>query len=322
MDGLWIVIKNVKEWKGIRMVIGRKRIAVIFCVLLVIASLAGCGSSQTTADAPAEATTEPDYSSMVADKSEMIDEEKVVLAGMSPISGESIKDGTYPILVKASSAMFPVTDCSLTVDKGKMTAVMTMSGVGYLYVYPGTGLEAAKADESEYIPFEEDENGKHTFTIPVEALNAGVDCAAFSKKKQKWYNRKLCFRADSLPEEAFAEDVLHTAKSLGLKDGTYNVDVTLGGGTGRAEIESPTTLKVEDDKCKAVITWSSPNYDYMLVDGERFDRVNEEGNSVFEIPVEFFDIPMAVVGDTTAMSQPYEIDYTLMFDSSTIKEKE
>jgi hypothetical protein len=59
----------------------------------------------------------------------------------------------------------------------------------------------------------------------------------------------------------------------------------------------------------------------MLVDGERFDRINEEGNSVFEIPVKYFDVPMAVVGDTTAMSQPYEIDYTLMFDSSTIKEK-
>jgi uncharacterized protein YceK len=296
--------------------IRRNRISVFLFVLLLIASLCGCGSSQ----APAEATTEVDYSSMVADKSEMIEEDTVVLDGMEPISGKSLNDGTYPITVTTSSAMFPVKECSLTAEKGKMTAVMTMSGTGYLYVFMGTGLEAAKADKSEYIPFGEDENGKHTFTVPVEALNAGIDCAAFSKKKQKWYNRKICFRADSLPEEAFAEDVLHTAENLGLKDGDYNIEVTLGGGTGRSEITSPTSLKVEDGKCTAVITWSSPNYDYMLVDDERYDRVNAEGNSTFEIPVKIFDMPMAVVGDTTAMSQPYEIDYTLMFDSSTIKE--
>ncbi len=79
-------------------------------------------------------------------------------------------------------------------------------------------------------------------------MNSGLDCAAFSKKKQKWYNRKICFRADSLPDEAFAEGVLHTAENLGIKDGDYTVNLTLGGGTGRSEVASPANLKIKDGK--------------------------------------------------------------------------
>jgi hypothetical protein len=298
----------------------KKTIVLAFAGLLMLSLLCGCGASQT-ADAPAEATTEIDYSSMVADKSEMIEEDTVVLAGMTPIEGKSIKDGTYPINVTTSSTMFPVTGCELTVQDGQMTAVMTMSGTGYLYVYMGTGLEAAKADEKDYIPFGEDSEGKHTFTVPVESLNSALDCAAFSKKKQKWYNRKICFRADSLPDEAFAEGVLQTAESLGIKDGEYTVDLILGGGTGRAEVASPANLKIEDGKAIVEVAWSSPNYDYMLVEEEKFTPVNTDGNSVFEIPIKYFDIPVAVIGDTTAMSQPYEIEYTITLDSASLAEK-
>ena len=301
----------------------KRWISVLLAAFLTAALIAGCGNSGSgsSADAPAEATTEKDYSDMVADASETIGEDSVVMDGMTPIEGESLKDGSYSVKVVTSSSMFPVTDCVLNVKDGKMTAVMTMSGTGYLYVYTGTGLEAAKADKSDYIPFEENEEGKHTFTIPVKSLNSALDCAAFSKKKEKWYNRKLCFRADSLPEEAFSEELLHTAGSLGIKDGTYTIDVVLGGGSGRADLELPADLTVKDGKCTATITWSSPNYDYMLVDGEKYMPVNTEGNSSFEIPVRLFDMPVAVVGDTTAMSQPHEIDYTMLFDSSTITEK-
>ena len=35
-----------------------------------------------------------------------------------------------------------------------MTARMTMGGTGYLYVYPGTGAEAEKAEEKDRIPYE------------------------------------------------------------------------------------------------------------------------------------------------------------------------
>jgi len=285
-------------------------------LLLVLLITSGCGQS-----GGAEATTEKDYSSMVADDSETIDYDSVVLDGMTPIEGKDVKDGTYPIVCKSSSTMFPVTDCILTVDKGEMTAELIMSGKGYLNVYPGTALEAAAADESELIPFEENDEGKHTFTIPVKALNAGVDCAALSKRKMKWYNRQLCFRADSLPLDALAPGVFVTAESLNLADGEYSIEMTLGGGTGRADVESPLTLKVKKGKCIAVIVWSSPNYDYMIVDGKKYDPVSTEGNSTFEIPVKIFDLPVTVIADTTAMSKPYEIEYTMRFDSGSVTPK-
>ena len=44
----------------------------------------------------------------------------------------------------------------------------------------------------------------------------------------------------------------------------------------------------------ATIVWSSPNYDYMLVDGEKYLPVNTDGNSTFEIPVAALDTALAV----------------------------
>ena len=109
-----------------------------------------------------------------------------------------------------------------------------------------------------------------------------------------------------------------TAEELNLKDGEYTAEVTMEGGSGRATIDSPTDISVKDGKVTAEIKWSSSHYDYMLVDGEKFLPVNTEGNSVFEIPVAEFDEPMAVTADTTAMSVPHEIEYTLTFASDIV----
>lgn len=106
--------------------------------------------------------------------------------------------------------------------------------------------------------------------------------------------------------------------STELSDGEYLVDVTLEGGSGRATVYSPATLLVRDQKAYARIEWSSSHYDYMVVDGEQYLPVNEEGNSLYEIPVTAFDEPMEVVGDTTAMSVPHEVEYTLTFFEDSI----
>ena len=103
-----------------------------------------------------------------------------------------------------------------------------------------------------------------------------------------------------------------------LDDGEYTVDVTLSGGSGRASVESTAKLTVSGGVLTVTIVWSSSNYDYMLVDGVQYDPVNTEGNSVFELPLNTFDTPVAVQADTTAMSQPYLIDYTLTFDSASV----
>lgn len=285
--------------------------AVALASLLLLG--AGCAANTDSQQADSQPT-----SNAVASADEMAGVEDVVEEGMTPIDGSQVKDGVYDITVDSSSSMFQIVSCKLTVENGSMTAQMTMGGTGYLYVYMGTGEQAANADESEYIPFVEDAAGAHTYTVPVEALDAGVPCAAFSKNKEKWYDRTLVFRADSLPTDAFAEGVVTTAEDLSLADGAYQVDVTLEGGSGRASVESPARMTVENGKVTATIVWSSSNYDYMKVDGVRYDAVIENDRSVFTIPVTCFDWKMAVVADTIAMSQPHEIDYALRFDSASI----
>lgn len=103
------------------------------------------------------------------------------------------------------------------------------------------------------------------------------------------------------------------------EDGAYTASVTLEGGTGRASVESPARLRCEGGKFWAVIVWSSSNYDYMKVDGQKYELMSTEGNSTFEIPVAAFDVKLDVIADTVAMSEPHEVEYTLQFDSASLK---
>lgn len=114
--------------------------------------------------------------------------------------------------------------------------------------------------------------------------------------------------------EQQAETVL-TKEETGweFQDGTYQMEVELLGGSGRASVTSPAKVEIKDGKAVATLEWSSPNCDYMVVDGEKYLPVNTEGNSVFQIPVEAFDQDIAVIADTVAMSTPHEIEYTLNF---------
>nr|WP_325184241.1 hypothetical protein [uncultured Oscillibacter sp.] len=299
--------------------------SLILLLSLVTAALlaAGCGAAKDVPAAPPAAEPEAAQApeaprAAVADASQMAPVEDVVDPGLVPVRADALRDGVYDIAVDSSSSMFTVTSCELTVAEGKMTALMHTGGTGYLYIYPGAGEEAAQAAESAWIPYAEDAGG-HTFTFPVEALDMGLDCAAFSKKKEMWYDRTLVFRADSLPLEAFRDGVFATAESLGLADGGYTVSVRLEGGSGRAAVESPAALRVEGGRAYAAIVWGSSSYDYMRIDAERFLPLNTEGNSAFEIPVAAFDRALTVYADTTAMSTPHEIEYTLYFDSASIE---
>ena len=102
--------------------------------------------------------------------------------------------------------------------------------------------------------------------------------------------------------------------------GTYTIEVKLEGGTGKAKIESPAELVVfGDGSASLVVIWSSDKYDYMLVDGERYEPAIKDGHSMFVIPVKTLDKPLTVIADTTAMSTPHEIEYTITFDTSSLK---
>ena len=255
----------------------------------------------------------------VADASQMAAVEEVVEPGMRPVYAEDLVDGAYAIAFKCSSSMFRIDSALLRVHGGQMEAVLTMGSKSFLYVWPGSAEEAAAAAESDRIAPVEAEDGRQSYTIPVEALDAPIPCAAYSKNKELWYDRTVLFRADSLPTEAFREGFFTTAGSLGLKDGNYTAAVTLGGGSGRAKVESPAALTVEDGLCTARIVWGSKNYDYMKVGETQYFPVNTEGNAAFEIPVLWFDRPMPVIADTVAMSEPHEIAYTLLFDAKSLE---
>lgn len=309
-----------------------RNIALLLAAGMLLGLLSGCGGETASASAAAaksEATAEAMASAgetgnaapkadQVASAGEMTTVEEVVEAGMTPVYASELKDGTYEVEMKSSSSMFKVDRCELQVENGQMQAVLYMSSQSYLYLYAGTAEEAAAAGEDAYIPRVEAEDGVDSFTLPVEALDTGVACAAFSRKKEKWYDRTLLFRADSLPADAFLEARGTSAADFLLDDGEYTVDVTLSGGSGRASVESPAALTVSGGVYTVSIAWSSNNYDYMVVDGVQYDPVNTEGNSVFEIPITTFDAPVAVQADTTAMSQPYLIDYTLTFASASV----
>ncbi len=166
-----------------------KKALSLFLAGLMVASLAACGNN-------AESQPATDENKTVADQSDMAAPQEIEEG--TPVYGDVLNDGTYDITVESSSSMFNIEACQLTVADGKMTAAMTMGGTGYLYVFPGTGEEAAAASEEQYISFEENDAGQHVFTIPVEYLDKGVDCAAFSKNKEMWYDRTFVFQSVSL----------------------------------------------------------------------------------------------------------------------------
>lgn len=118
--------------------------------------------------------------------------------------------------------------------------------------------------------------------------------------------------------------LVHVFSGCGSKeitDGSYTIEVSLSGGSGRASVESPARVVIENGEATATIVWSSPFYEYMLIGETRFDPIQEDGNATFEIPV-ILDEDMAVSASTIAMSQPHLVDYTLNFDSSTLKGEE
>lgn len=124
------------------------------------------------------------------------------------VYADNLNEGIYSIEVESSSSMFRIIDCKLTVSDGKMTAVMTLSGKGYEKIFPGTISEAEAAEDNSCSYFVVNEAEQYTYQIPVESLDKEIPCAAFSKKKQQWYDRILIFKSASLPKTAFKTDIM------------------------------------------------------------------------------------------------------------------
>nr|WP_296050110.1 hypothetical protein [uncultured Blautia sp.] len=249
----------------------------------------------------------------------------------------TLEDGVYTAEFDTDSSMFHVNEANdkkgeLTVKDGKMTIHVSLVSKKIVNLFAGTAEDAQK-DGAEIIEPTTDTvkysdgytEEVYGFDIPVPAIDEEFDVAILGEKG-KWYDHKVSIKNpvkdDAATEKADDSDKKSDGKKLEdlkLEDGTYETEVTLTGGTGKATVESPAKVEIKDKEATATIIWSSPNYDYMIVDGEKYEPVNKDGNSTFEIPVSVFDAEMEVTADTVAMSTPHEIDYTLNFDSSSMK---
>ena len=276
---------------------------------LLAASLAGCGSSASSvaSSASSEAVSSVAESAVSEAASE----------SAAASSALALEDGTYTAEFDTDSSMFHVNEASdgkgtLTVEDGQMTLHISLQSKKIVNLYVGMAADAPdhEADwlqpTTDTVTYSDGTSEEvYGFDVPVEALDTDFQLAILGTKG-KWYDHTVSVRN----VEAQAAEAVETPA-----DGSYTCEVTLKGGSGRATVDSPAALTVADGKMTATIVWSSPNYDYMIVDGEKYLPTNTEGNSTFEIPVSALGVPLSVVADTVAMSTPHEIEYTLTFSA-------
>ena len=305
----------------------KRSVAMMACVLsgaLMISAYSPVVFAETTEKTEASKTDE------AKDESEKKEDTSKV---------EVLEDGTYSAEFDTDSSMFHVNEANdgkgtLTVKDGKMTSHVSLNSKKIVNLFVGEADDAQK-DGAEILEPTTDEvtysdgytEEVYGFDIPVPAIDEEFDVALIGKKN-KWYDHKVKVTNPQKEADAEASDTKETdakkvtAEDLKLEDGDYTAEVKMEGGSGKASVTSPTGFTVKDGKVTASVEWSSPYYDYMLIGDEKYEPVNKDGNSVFEIPVDGFDYPMEVVADTVAMSTPHEIEYTLQFDSASIKEAE
>lgn len=279
---------------------------VFSCVVaasLALSLLVGCGASSTASSAASSAASSEAASSVASSAAETA----------------ALPDGVYTAEFDTDSSMFHANEAcdgkgTLTVENGQMTFHVSLASTHIVNLYLGKASDAAdhEADwlqpTTDTVTYSDGTTEEvYGFDIPVTAVDTDFDLAILGTKG-KWYDHVVSVR-----------NAVQQAGTAAPADGTYTCDVTLEGGSGRATVESPAALTVADGKMTATIVWSSPNYDYMIVDGEKYLPTNTEGNSTFEIPVSALDTALDVTADTVAMSTPHEIEYTLTFDSASLK---
>ena len=280
---------------------------ILSCVVtasLALSLLAGCGAS-STASSVSSGTASSEAASAAAS---------------SAAETAALPDGVYTADFETDSSMFHANEAcdgkgTLTVENGEMTFHVSLASTHIVNLYLGKAADA-EANESDWLQPTTDtvtysdgtSEEVYGFDIPVSALDTDFDLAILGTKG-KWYDHVVSVR--NAAEKAADAEV--------PADGSYTCEVTLEGGSGRATVESPAALTVADGKMTATIVWSSPNYDYMIVDGEKYLPTNTEGNSTFEIPVAALDTALTVTADTVAMSTPHEIEYTLTFAADSLK---
>ena len=289
--------------------------------------LGGCGAGQAADATSAESTA-------AAQESTVTPTETTEAENISTETAQDkaqLPDGVYTAEFSTDSSMFHVSEAcdgkgTLTVKDGVMTIHISLGSKKILNLYPGLAEDAAKdgavllEPTTDTVTYSDGMTEEvYGFDVPVPAIGEEFDLALIGTKG-KWYDHKVKV-SDPVAEDSREAANGSFAMST-LADGSYTIELTMEGGSGRASIQSPAQLAVADGAATATLEWSSPNYDYMLVNGEKYLPVNTEGNSVFEVPVEALDVPLTMNGDTVAMSTTHEVEYTVTFHSETLESTE
>ena len=263
--------------------------------------LGGCGAGQAADATSAESTAAAQESTVTPTEST---EAAETVSTETAQNEAQLPDGVYTAEFSTDSSMFHVSEAcdgkgTLTVKDGVMTIHISLGSKKILNLYPGLAEDAAKdgavllEPTTDTVTYSDGMTEEvYGFDVPVPVIGEEFNLALIGTKG-KWYDHKVKV-SDPVAE----------------------------GGSGRASIQSPAQLAIADGAATAILEWSSPNYDYMLVNGEKYLPVNTEGNSVFEVPVEALDAPLTMIGDTVAMSTPHEVEYTVTFHSETLESAE
>ena len=290
--------------------------------------LGGCGAGQAADATSAESTVAAQESTAAQTESaEAIAGTTEAAATETAQNEAQLPDGVYTAEFSTDSSMFHVSEAcdgkgTLTVKDGVMTIHISLGSKKILNLYPGLAEDAAKdgavllEPTTDTVTYSDGMTEEvYGFDVPVPVIGEEFDLALIGTKG-KWYDHKVKV------SDPVAEGAADTFDLSTVEDGSYTIELTMEGGSGRASIQSPTQITVADGAATAILEWSSPNYDYMLVNGEKYLPVNTEGNSVFEVPVEALDAPLTMIGDTVAMSTPHEVEYTVTFHSDTLQNAE
>ena len=290
--------------------------------------LGGCGAGQAADATSAESTVAAQESIVTPTEST---EAAETVSTETTQNEAQLPDGVYTAEFSTDSSMFHVSEAcdgkgTLTVKDGVMTIHISLGSKKILNLYPGLAEDAAKdgavllEPTTDTVTYSDGMTEEvYGFDVPVPVIGEEFDLALIGTKG-KWYDHKVKV-SDPVAEDS-REAANGSFDMSALADGSYTIELTMEGGSGRASIQSPAQLAIADGAATATLEWSSPNYDYMLVNGEKYLPVNTEGNSVFEVPVEALDAPLTMIGDTVAMSTPHEVEYTVTFHSETLKSAE
>lgn len=298
----------------------KKTIALALAALMLLALLTACAAKPAETE-PAELEQTVQTEQPAEPETDETAEDADASAEEETPAEPALPDGVYTADFNTDSSMFHANEScdgkgTLTVQDGKMTIHVSLASKSIVNLFPGLAEDAQKEGAELLQPTEDAVTYSdgltetvYGFDIPVPYLDDEFDLALIGKKGV-WYDHKVSV-SNPEPKQTLVSD---------LADGEYTVYGTLEGGTGKTTLVNPTLLTVTDGKGIATVVLSSSKYDYMIVDGVKYEPVSNEGGSSFEIPVTALDVKIAVVADTVAMSTPHEIEYTILLDSSTLEE--